>query len=207
MCEEIKGTVPELYKCVCGGTAYIRKGEGGYSVRCQRDPGFASVPLFPSQKKAVRAWNKAQEEMDNTTVCVVCAYHSGMSYGKYVAGLPEKLPAVRYPKKETAIADPVLELHCIHCGERIPADCKSKKYCSEECAVRYREKQKRIRNKLAAELVIDAEPEPRYCALCGRPIPKDSTRYKYCSEECAVKAVRIQSREYNKQRKRKARHR
>lgn len=204
MCEEIKGTVPEIHKCVCGGTAFIRKGEGGYSARCQRDPGFVSVPVFPSQKKAIRAWNKAQDEMDLLTVCAVSAYHNRKRYGQYMAALPEKPPAVRYPKKQAAV-DTVLELHCIHCGELIPADCKSKKYCSEECAVHYREKQKRIRNKLAAELVIDAEPEPRYCALCGRPIPADVNRYKYCSEECAVKAGRIQSAEYNRIRRAKKR--
>ena len=130
--------MPELNKCVCGGTAYIREGEGGYSVRCERDPGFASVPLFSSQKKAIRAWNKAQDEMEFVTVCAVSAYHTRRSYGQYMAALPEKPPAVRYPKKEAA-ENPVLELRCIHCGMLIPAQCSSKNYCSEICAERYRE--------------------------------------------------------------------
>lgn len=199
MNEEIKGTVPELYKCACGGTAYIWQGETGYSVRCEKDPGMASVPVFQSQKKAVNAWNKEQENMDQLTADAVCAYHAGTSYGKYIARIPIKPQAVRFPKREKEVKSPVLELRCLHCNMLIPPGWRSKKYCSETCAVNYREKQARIRKKLAKEIVVD--PNTNLCALCGKPVPPDSGRYKYCCKECASKAAQLQRIEIRRKRK------
>ena len=199
MCEELRGTVPELYKCVCGGTAYIRFGELGYTVRCERDPGLAEAPPFRTEKKAIREWNKAQEEMEQLTVDAVRAYHRRLSYGQYIAQLPVAVPAVRYPKKQSAEA-PVVELRCLHCGMLIPASSRSKKYCCADCAEKYRDKQKQIRKKLAGAIEVPKEPE-RMCAMCGNPIPPESGRYRYCCEACAQKAIQIQSREFNKRRR------
>ena len=55
-------------------------------MRCEFDPGLASAPVYKTPKRAAEAWAIAQESMDQTTRDVVCAYHQGKSYGKYIAG-------------------------------------------------------------------------------------------------------------------------
>lgn len=80
------GRTPVLFNCVCGGKARIGRGEVGFYVRCERDPGFASATEYSSRKRAANAWNKEQEQMDQLTVDAVCAYHARKSYGQYIAG-------------------------------------------------------------------------------------------------------------------------
>lgn len=82
----MRGRPPNVCNCVCGGRGRLHLGEYGWSVRCEFDPGFASAPVYKTPKRAAEAWAIAQESMDQTTRDVVCAYHQGKSYGKYIAG-------------------------------------------------------------------------------------------------------------------------
>lgn len=82
----MRGRLPSVVDCVCGGKARIHKGEVGFYVRCERDPGLASATEYCTAKRAANAWNKAQEQMEQLTVDAVSAYHAGKSYGQYIAG-------------------------------------------------------------------------------------------------------------------------
>ena len=84
----MRGRLPVVENCVCGGKARIDFGEVGFYVRCERDPGFTSATEYTTPKRAANAWNKAQEEMEQLTRDAVCAYHGRRSYGKYIAGVP-----------------------------------------------------------------------------------------------------------------------
>ena len=82
----MRGRLPVVVNCVCGGKARIGFGEVGFYVRCEFDPGFASAPEYITPKRAANAWNKAQLEMEQLTRDAVCAYHRRKSYGQYIAG-------------------------------------------------------------------------------------------------------------------------
>lgn len=200
MSKETMELTPELYKCACGGIAVIHQCESGYFIRCERDPGIASVTVFAKKKKAIKTWNEEQEEMDFLTKCSVTAYHTGKKYGEYMAERPAD-ETERASIRERA-GSSIPELRCINCGMIIPAGCRSKKYCNEVCAEHYRDKQARIRKRLAAEIVVEEpENEIRYCAMCGKQIPPETGRYRYCGGVCSVRAERIQSRERNRTRR------
>ena len=194
--------IPELCECVCGGTAGIHKNEIGFFIRCERDPGIAPAMIFTKKKKAIQVWNEENKKMDFLTRCSVTAYHTGKSYGKYMAErLVDETEEVDVGKKA---GSSIPELRCINCGMIIPIGCKSKKYCNEVCAKLFRDKQARIRKRLAAEFVFEEpEKEIRYCAMCGKEIPMESGRYHYCSGVCSARARRIQSRERNRERRKK----
>ena len=132
--------------CVCGGQGKLQAAEGGWEIRCEHDTGYTTALVFRSVRKAASNWNTRQQYMDNLARDSVCAYHSGQSYGKYIAGLPLPLPAERCPKK-----DEVPGVRCINCNMLIPANTRSKKYCGPLCAESYRRKQKKLRELVKQE--------------------------------------------------------
>ena len=77
---------------------------------------------------------------------------------------------------------------CQNCGEdftNFNRGIKRRKFCSKECVTQ--DRQRKIKeNKLGN------------CIICGKELPTD--RPKLCSEECAVHAKRIQSRERDRKR-------
>ena len=196
----MRGRLPNVVNCVCGGKARIDFAEVGFYVRCEFDPGFASATEYTTPKRAANAWNKAQEEMEQLTRDVVCAYHRRKSYGQYIAGVPVTME--ERPAKPEVPEPP--DLRCVCCGLVIPAESTSKKYCSPACAERYREEQQRLRQSrlesaCAAEITLD-DDRPR-CLECGKPIPRGSKKFKYCCAECADKALERQKAGYAKKRK------
>ena len=133
----MRGRPPSVVDCVCSGKARIHRGEVGYYVRCELDPGFASATEYCTPKRAANAWNKAQEDMEQLARDAVCAYHTRKSYGQYIAGVP--VTVTERPEKLVVPEPP--DLRCVCCGLVIPAESTSKKYCSPACAERYREEQ------------------------------------------------------------------
>lgn len=173
--------------CVCGGQAHLIFSESGCSVRCEFDPGLASAPEFTTEKKAVISWNKRQREMDEGDIDAVRAYHSGLSYGAYMANKPQTPPAVRFPKR--ALGN-VKEERCLQCGMYIPASTRSTKYCCVVCADAYREEQKKIRARLGRQ-EYQRLHAPK-CEICGDLILPGTRRKKYCGEQCARIALKRQ---------------
>lgn len=123
--------MPNVVDCVCGGKARIHRGEVGFYVRCEFDPGFASATEYCTAKRAANAWNKAQLEMEQLTRDAVCAYHRRKSYGQYIAGIPVELPAKREDKSESVAEDVP---RCQECGKPMPPNTTRIKYCSAVCA-------------------------------------------------------------------------
>ena len=202
-------TLPEIVQCACGCAGKLRKSREGFIVRCLMLGNLCEKAAYPTARKAIEAWNCQQEQMDPLTRDAIAAQRAGLSYGKYMAQKGEKAAAVRYPKEVAAEAPQVPALRCSVCGKVLPDGHKSRKYCSAECAEEGRLEQRRIRRMLdKEELVLEEEAAPPaaqvpelVCILCGKPIPAQEARRKYCSGACADLAREAQVRESNERRR------
>lgn len=61
---------------------------------------------------------------------------------------------------------------CLNCGKEV-----KNKFCDVHCQNEYKGKQ----NKLLYE------QNPKFCKCCGKPLPWEKRRNKYCSNSCAAK--------------------
>lgn len=189
----MRGRPPSVCDCVCGGKARIHKGEAGFYVRCERDPGVTSAPEYCTPKRAANAWNSMQNQMAQLSRDAICAYHEGKSYGQYMAGRPPEHPVERYPKKVEGTKIP--ELRCLCCNMLIPPGSRKRRYCSPICAEKFRLDQKR-------QYYQKKSDDRPACQECGQQIPVGSNRRKYCSAACADIAAERQRNE-TKRRKRR----
>lgn len=188
-----------IANCVCGGRGRLLQGELGFSVRCEFDPGLHMVPSYKHEGKAISEWNIRQAKMDNLDRKAVCAYHKRTSYGK----LQQEPSAAQQPMKPTEDEEttPASEngaeaLRCITCGMLIPPACRSKRYCSPECAEESRRIQKQGHDqRLRAEAAAQRPQIP--CAECGKLFPEHGSK-KYCSPACSDLSLQRRRREASK---------
>ena len=70
--------------------------------------------------------------MDQLTRDCIAARKAGVSYGKYIASLPQTPAAVRFPKEQTKGQEK--RRMCGVCSQPIPERSKLRVYCSIACA-------------------------------------------------------------------------
>lgn len=124
----------------------------------------------------------------------------GCHYGKYKADHPETraefetttglLPIITpaHPKNEQ-------ERFCLFCGRpfEVKYQTDGKVYCCDDC------RQKAFIEKKAGRR------SGLYCSWCGRTIPHNTNKSRYCSGECSCDAARASSRDREKQKREETR--
>jgi predicted nucleic acid-binding Zn ribbon protein len=104
---------------------------------------------------------------------------------------------------------------CLVCNKEYEANSNSQKMCND-CKIReckncgkkfkienYYRIKKGMANFCSIECYLESRWSKKNCVVCGKEIPKESRHYRYCSEKCYKKGLRLFDKQRWEKRKRR----
>lgn len=133
--------------------------------------GRCSLRRWKAAKKAEREAAGPGAKKTHPVICVVCGITFETSFLQYTCSKPcKKERERRMGNAKRASVRASLKMTCECCGEPIPPERKTARFCSNKC-------------------IMKSKAKPVICVACGvefYPIGGRTNRSKTCSDECTL---------------------